>query len=228
MDIKDKVVVITGSTSGLGRALAEAFTKANARVVVSGRDDAHVQSVAAEIGAFGIVADVTSEDAVAQLAEKTGEKFGRIDFWINNAGVWMPHGPVEGLDMKKAHEVMEVNVFGVMYGSRAALTIMKKQGFGVIINILSSSGLAAKLDDAAYCASKFGATGFTKSLQLEVVGSPINVIGVYPTRMQTDLFDAQKPADITTYMLPSFVAGLIIENVLKEDPEKNLIIGRAI
>ena len=224
MNIKEKVVVITGSTKGLGRALAEAFIKAGARVVVSSRDEAETQSVAAAVGAFGIAADVTSEADVTRLAEKTVERFGQLDIWINNAGVWLPHGPVENLDMANVHTVFEVNVFGAMYGTRSALACMRKQGSGAIINIVSTSGLTAKAFDSGYCASKFAVTGFTKAVQKEIEGSAIKLIAVYPSRMQTDLFDAQKPDDIATYMQPGLVAQKIIENLLSDQPQADLII----
>ncbi len=227
MIVKGKVVVVTGSTKGLGKALAEAFIKEGATVVVSGKDEAEVASVATEVGATGILADVTNEQDINQLVSRTIEKFGRLDIWVNNAGIWIPHEPVEELDMKRVHQVMEVNVFGTMYGSRAALAQMKKQGTGIIVNILSTSGLAAKAQDSAYCASKYAATGFTKSLQLEIEGSSISLIGVYPARMQTDLFDEQKPADIGTYMTPASVAGKIVGNLLLDVPSGELVIRQA-
>ncbi len=226
MDLKNKIVVITGSTSGLGKALAEAFTRDGAKVVVSSRNEGEVNSVAGTLNAFGVVADVTKEEDVKKLVGETVRKFGHIDIWINNAGIWIPHGPIEDLDMTRVHQMMDVNLFGTMEGTKAVLPVMRKQNFGVIINILSTSALSGRAGSSAYCASKYGATGFTKSLQLEVQGSGVKAMAVYPGGMQTHLFDEKKPDDIDQYMQPSFVAGKIIENLKATEPQEELIIKR--
>lgn len=226
MDLKDKVVVVTGSTSGLGLELAKAFIKEGAQVVISGREQANSDTVAQELGAFACAADVTKEAEVKALASQIVAKFGRIDVWVNNAGVWFPHCPIEELEMEHARTMIEVNLYGTMHGSRAALIEMRKQNSGAIVNILSTSALTGRPGSAAYCASKFAASGFTKSLQMEVAASGIQAIGVYPGGMQTHLFDAKKPEDMAKYMDPAEVAQKILVNLKKDQPEAELIIKR--
>src|SRR3989344_3132570 len=116
MEIKDKVVVITGSSKGLCKSLAYAFTEKGAKVVVNARNKNELIEVASDIGALPVVADVTKEKEVLVLADAVIDKYGRIDIWINNAGIWMPHAPIEEMDWDRAHDLMEVNFFGTVYG----------------------------------------------------------------------------------------------------------------
>ena len=122
--------------------------------------------------------------------------------------------------------MMEINFFGVVYGSKVALVRMKKQKAGVIINILSTAALEGKPDLSAYAASKFAALGFTQSLRAEVKLSGINVISVYPGGMRTNFFDEQKPSDYEQYQDPAIVAKGIIDNLKKDRPEEELILRR--
>mgnify|MGYP001608494066 CR=1 FL=1 len=226
MKIQYKVVVITGSSKGLGKSLAYVFAKEGAKVVVNARSKDELMEAAKDIGAFPVVADVTKEREVLALADAVIDKYGRIDIWINNAGIWMPHGPLEEMDWRRVHELMEVNLFGTIYGSKAALVQMRKQGPGIIVNIISTSGLEGRPDSSGYCASKYAARGFTESLRAEAKNSNIKVIAVYPGGMKTHLFDQQKPDDVDKYMEPEFVADKIIQNILQANPEEELIIKR--
>jgi len=226
MELKNKVVVITGASRGLGKALAHAFAGAGSKLMVAARSEKDLQEFANNLNALVVATDVTNEAAVMSLADATVQKYGRIDIWINNAGVRTPHAPIEEMDMKRVHDIIEVNLFGTMYGSKAALIQMKKQGSGTIINILSTSALEGRKNSSGYVASKYAATGFTKSLRLEVEDTNIKVIAIYPGGMQTSFFDEQKPNDYDKYMLPSFVVEKIIQNLQHDNPEEELIIKR--
>ncbi len=227
MEIKDKIVVITGGSKGLGKVLAYAFRQAGSTVIISARKMAELEKAAAEIGAIPMVADVTKEPDLLSLATKVVESYGRIDIWINNAGIWMPPAPIETTNWKRAHDLIEVNLFGTVYGSKAALIPMRKQNAGVIVNILSTSALDGRSGSSAYGASKYAALGFTKSLRKEVADDKISVIAVYPGGMQTNLFDEKKPEDIGNYMPPYYVAEKIIANIERTVPEEELIIRRS-
>ena len=226
MDLKNKVVVITGSTQGLGKALASLLLKEQAKVIINSRLEKEVGEVSKEIGAIGCSGDVTKEDDMQKLADFAVEKFGKIDIWINNAGIWLPHKPIEETDWKRAHDLIEVNLFGTVYGSKVALAQMRKQGFGFIVNIISTSGLNGKMNETAYCSSKFAVSGFTRSLMKEVDQNKIKVIGVYPGGMQTNLFNEKKPENYSDFMEPNFVAEKIIQNLKLEKPEEEIIIKR--
>ncbi len=223
MDLKDKIVVITGGSKGLGQALALCFLKNDSKVVICSREG-KIENF--KSGIIGIKADVRKENELKALVKEVIKKFGKIDIWVNNAGIWLPHKPIEETDWERAHDLMEVNLFGMVYGSKTALTQMRKQNFGLIINIISTSGLDGKINETAYCASKFAATGFTKSLMKEVSGEKIKVLGVYPGGMQTNLFNESKPQNYIEFMDPNFVAGEIINNLQKKEPVEELIIKR--
>lgn len=225
MTLKDAIVVITGASCGLGKALAELFVKEGGRVVASSRPSPELDRVGATLGVSTFPADVTDEKQVQALGDFTLEKFGRIDVWVNNAGIWLPRTPIEDLDSKKVHELFEVNFFGTFYGSRVALLTMKKQGNGTILNVISSSALQGRPLSAGYCASKFAADGFTKSLRLETQPFNISVISVYPYGMKTELFGENKPTGFDTYMESEVVAERIIENVKLQTSQDELIIN---
>ena len=226
MDLKNKVIVITGSTKGLGRAIASGFINEQAKVIINSRSKEELEEVSKEIGATPFVGDVTKESDMQALADFTVKTFGEIDVWINNAGIWLPHKPIEETDWKRAHDLIEVNLFGTVYGSKVALAQMRKQESGVIINIISTSGLNGKVNETAYCASKFAVSGFTKSLAKEVDENKIKVIGIYPGGMQTNLFDEKRPENYNDFMNPNSVAEKIIQNLKLKKPEEELIISR--
>lgn len=223
MELKNKVVVITGGTKGLGKALALEFLKDGSKVVVCSKEGDFENL---KKGIVGIKVDVTKENEMQIFAEKVASDFGKIDVWVNNAGIWLPHKPIEETDWERAHDLIEVNLFGTVYGSKVALAQMRKQDFGLIVNIISTSGLNGKINETAYCASKFAVSGFTKSLMKEVDGLKIKVIGIYPGGMQTNLFDENKPKNYAEFMEPNFVAEKIVENLKLEKPEEELIITR--
>lgn len=225
MELKNKVVVVTGGTKGLGRAMANLFLQNEARVVVCSRNDDELKEIKNE-RILGINADVTKENDLKNLLDVVKEKFGQIDIWINNAGIWLPHLPIEETDWNRAHDLIEVNLFGTVYGSKTALVEMRKQGFGIIMNIISTSGLDGKINETAYCASKFAVRGFTDSLKKEVDGDKIKVLSVYPGGMKTNLFDERIPEKYNDFMNPNDVANTIIENLKKDKPEEELIIKR--
>ncbi len=137
--MKDKIIVITGGAKGLGRALAQAFVSKEAKVVVSDIDEAALTTLAQELPITTVVADVTQEQDVMALSKKVLEMFGRYDVWINNAGLWIPPMPLENMDLEKVKKMFEVNVFGTIHGMRIALTEMKKQNHGTIVNIISTT-----------------------------------------------------------------------------------------
>lgn len=224
MELKDKVVVITGGTRGLGKSLSLCFLKNGSKVVVCSRKEDKLKNL--ENGILGMKADVIKENELENVVKFVKEKFGKLDIWVNNAGIWLPHLPIEKTDWGKAHNLIEVNLFGMVYGSKVALTQMRKQGFGSIVNIISTSALEGKINETAYCSSKFAAMGFTKSLMKEVDGKNIKVLAVYPGGMRTNLFDEDRPEKYNEFMDPSSVADKIVENLKKNVPEDELIIRR--
>lgn len=224
MKLRDAVIVITGSTSGLGKALAELFVREGAKVVINGRKLGETNRVARELDATGFVADVTEKRHVQALARFAVERFGRIDIWINNAGIWFPHAPLEGQDSGRVHAMMEVNFFGTLYGCKVASAQMRKQKGGTIVNILSTSALKFRPNSIGYGASKSAAMSLTKALQNDPALKDIRVFGVYPGGMQTHLFDERVPEAYSGYMDPGQVAQHIVAHLKKAEPEAELMI----
>lgn len=223
MELKNKTVIITGGTKGLGRAMAVAFKNEGANVVVCARDEDGFENLAKD-GIVAIKADVTKENELQNLLSVTKEKFGQVDIWINNAGVWLAHSFAEDFDMDKVRKMFEVNVMGAINGSRVALREMKKSERGTIVNIISDSALVGKSMSSTYSASKWAVNGFTKSIREE--NKNISIISIYPGPIKTDIFGENKPEKFETFMEPDYVASVIIENLKKEKPEEELIIQR--
>ena len=221
-----KLEVITGSTGGLGKALAEEFIKEQAKVVINGHSVKKLREVSEEIGAVFCAGDVTKETDMQKLANFVVRKFGKIDIWINNAGANMPHSTIEKIDAKLAHKVMEVNFFGTFYGSRSAMKHMKKQKYGTIVNIISIRSLVPSPISVAYSSSKWAVRGLTEALRMILKPDHISVLAVHPTGMKTNLFGKVKPTGYKNYMEPSFAARKIIQNLKLQKPREEIILKK--
>lgn len=187
--LENTVVVITGASSGIGRAVAEEFARRGARLVIASRDAAALQQVAKgcrRLGAEVLVVptDITKPNQVAELAQKA-LSFGRIDVWFSNVGV----GAVGKFDEtpQEAHEqVIRTNLIGHINDAHAVIPIFKRQKRGIFINMISLGGFASAPFAAAYSASKFGLKGFTEALRAELTAyRNIHVCDVYPTFLDT-------------------------------------------
>ena len=188
--LQSRTVVITGASSGIGRAAARAFAERGANLVLAARRPRALHLVANECQRLGVSAivvptDVTDAAAMAKVASLAIETFGAIDVWINNAGVGL-FGPFVGADMKTHRRVVETNLFGTMNGAAAVLPHFLSQRRGVLITNVSIGGLAPVPFASAYTASKFGMRGFLASLRQELVQYPrIRVCGVFPATIDT-------------------------------------------
>jgi len=226
MTLQDKVIVITGASQGLGKVLAKAFKQENAQVVISSHDKENLERTAQELSVEHFLADVTSFDNVKKLGEYVVEKYGKIDFWINNAGIQIAPSFMEDIDIKKLHNLFEINFFGYFYGCQIALSQMKKQKSGVIININSTAGLDGKPEISAYASSKFAIKGLTESIRREVKDLDIKILGVFPGGMQTDIYKEKYPDDLKDYMEVDTVVEKVISNLKSDSPEMDFVIKR--
>ncbi|MEI6083388.1 MAG: SDR family oxidoreductase [Verrucomicrobiota bacterium] len=200
--MKDKVVIITGASSGIGKETALAFARAGARVVIAARHEEPLrQLAAAHPGLFPVAADVTSDADVARLIATTVEKFGRIDILINNAGLGM-RAHVEKTKPDDARQVMEINFFGALRCLQAALPVMRRQGAGQIVNISSVLGVIATPRNSIYCASKFALRALSDALRLEVKAAGVEIITILPGYTDTPFFDHLVRYDGSARMSP--------------------------
>ena len=171
--------------------------------------------------------NVTDQEQVQNLARAAIEEFGKINLWINNAGIWMPYGPAEETDFNRAHELMEVNFFGTAYGTVEAIKHMRPRREGTILNVLSVRSLKGKAGGSAYSASKFAAEGLTQAVRDELKDSGVKIVGVYPYRIKTHLHDEQRHADYENSMEPKDVAQIVIDNLAQDTPAEHLEIWNA-
>jgi uncharacterized protein len=193
MDIKGKVVVVTGASSGIGEATARQFGREGANVVLAARRVDRLESLAQEINAMStgaetlvVQADLSKLEDIQSLINQTLSKFGRIDVLVNNAGFgrldWL-----ENLDPKKDIESQfDVNVLGVVQTTRQALPVMIKQRSGHIINMCSMAGLVATPTYTIYAACKHAVHGFSEALRREVKPWGIDVSMIYPGGVKTE------------------------------------------
>jgi short-subunit dehydrogenase len=235
-NLKDAVVVITGASSGIGRATAIEFASKGAHVVLAARREDALRDVAAECEALGVRAlavptDVTDEVAVEALAARASEEFGRVDVWVNNAGVAM-YGLFEDTPAESSRRVVEINLLGVIHGSHAALGLMRERGSGVIINMSSGFGRFAAAYQATYVATKFGVRGFSEALRLDLKGTDIQVCTVFPTSIDTPVY--RYAANYTGHELrplgrllePEKVARTVVD--LARNPRREVAVGQSV
>src|SRR5262245_55570507 len=167
MDLANQVCIVTGATTGIGRAIAETLLARNAKVAICARTESAVKSTVAELGGkdrtlVGLTADVSSELDVNRLRDFVHDKLGPADVLVNNAGIGH-YAPVEKLPIKQFDEIMAVNVRGIFLMVRAFLPDMRQKKSGHIVNIASLAGKNGVADGAAYSASKHAVLGFSKS-----------------------------------------------------------------
>lgn len=196
--IKDKVVVITGASSGLGEATARALAKGGAKLVLGARRIERLQALAREL-ALGdeaaVKADVTRYEQVTRLVEHAVRMHGRIDVILNNAGV-MPHSPLERLKVEDWDRMIDVNLKGVLYGVAAVLPHMKAQKSGHIINVSSVAGHKVRPGSAVYAATKTAVRVISEGLRMEVKPYNIRTTIISPGAIATELPNSVTEADI--------------------------------
>ena len=177
-----KNIIITGGSDGLGKTLAETLSKEN-RVLILATNEAKLRAVADANNCDYGVCDVADYDAVKTVVDD----FGKVDVLINCAGLWIQE-ELETNDVERIEAVVKVNLLGVINCSKAVIPSMKQNHDGLIININSQAGINHKAERVVYNATKWGVTGFTKSLQDELAKYGIRVTDVMPGMMKTDMF----------------------------------------
>jgi short-subunit dehydrogenase len=187
----DKIVIITGASSGIGRDTAVRFAKEGARVVLAARSREGLEETARMLDgkeALVVPTDVTKRDEVDRLIGGTIERYNRVDVLVNNAGVGY-FGPVVTMPHHEIDRVMGVNFFGLVNCTQAVLPPMIERCQGQIINVSSVVGKRAFSNIAVYSASKFAVNGFTEALRVEVARYGIEVILICPTSTDTPFFE---------------------------------------
>jgi NADP-dependent 3-hydroxy acid dehydrogenase YdfG len=239
-NIKGKVVVITGASSGLGEATARLLSAQGATVVLGARRVERLQKLADELTASGgnalaLSTDVTHRDQVKKLVDSAVQKFGRIDVMINNAGL-MQQSPLELLKIDEWDRMIDINIKGVLYGIAAALPHMKRQKAGHIINVSSVAGHKVTPLGAVYCATKHAVRALSEGLRTEVKPYNIRTTVISPGAVATELPNSITDPEVAANMrkfyeafaIPadSFARAVVFAMSQPEDVDINEILFR--
>ena len=193
MDFKNKTVLITGASSGIGRQTAIEFAKLGANIVLVARRKDRLDKVADELKKFHISTlvcqcDVSKKDQVKEMSKTVSEKFISVDILVNNAGFAI-YGPVSDLAIHEIESQMQTNYFGMVYCIKNFLPLMLEKRSGHIVNVASVAASLALPGIASYCASKFAMLGFSEGLKHELKDTGIGITVVSPIMVRTDFFD---------------------------------------
>jgi short-subunit dehydrogenase len=234
----EKTVVITGASSGIGRVIARHLAAKGMNLILASRSKEELQIVAdecRELSAEVVVqeTDVTDPEDVQRLASAAETAFGGFDVWINNAGI-TEIGRFMDIDRDEFRRVVDTNLFGVVNGSRAALSVFLDQGKGNLINISSILGAVPDPYESAYVASKFAVRGFTAALRQEMHAdghAGIHVCTVLPATMNTPIYKnaANKSGRVAASIPPVYPAEMVAEAVerLIRSPRPEFVVGGA-
>jgi NAD(P)-dependent dehydrogenase (short-subunit alcohol dehydrogenase family) len=221
MEFKGKSAVVTGSTKGIGRAVAESLVREGVNVCVSARDMDEIKRAVDDLSDLGdaqvtgAVCDVRDYESVRALFAHAVAELGGVDVLVNNAGVGL-FGRVEEMSPEDFRAVLETNLFGVFYCCREAIPLMKARGGGYIINVSSLAGANPHPEMAAYNASKFGLNGFSEALMQEVRQDGIKVSYVMPGSVNT-AFGGDAPDESKSWQLqPADIARVVLD-LLRHD-----------
>ncbi|MDN4600859.1 SDR family oxidoreductase [Paenibacillus sp. F6_3S_P_1C] len=202
-NVKGKVVVITGASSGIGEATARVLAEQGAHVVIGARREDRLKALASSIRSEGgsveyHTLEVTQLEEMQTIVELALTRFGRLDVIINNAGV-MPLSPLEALKVDEWNRMIDVNIRGVLHGIAAGLPVMRKQGSGQFINIASIGAYAVTPTASVYCATKYAVRAISEGLRLEV-GGDIRVTLVSPGVTESELAESISDDEAREFM----------------------------
>lgn len=217
-NLKDKVALITGATKGIGYGVAEALLKQGVKVAITSRSQESADEAAKKLGSgvLGIAADVKDFKSQQEAVAKTIEKFGAVDFLIANAGVGH-FASIEELSVEEWHDTIDTNLTGVFFSVKAALEAIKKAK-GYIITISSLAGTNFFENGSAYNASKFGLTGFTQSMMLDLRKQDVKVSTIMPGSVATHFAEHTPDKEKDAWKIQPEDIGKLVVDLLNMHP----------
>lgn len=242
-DFTDKVAIVTGAASGIGRALSCQLAQRGCILVLADKDIAGLTSTLAKVAEYGHACsihelDVSDASQFEQLAHEVQERYGQADLLFNNAGVSLVDS-VSAQSLSDFHWLMNINFWGVVHGVKAFLPLLKQSPEAHIVNVSSLFGLLSLPLQSAYNASKFAVRGYTESLKMEMAGSNISVSCVHPGGISTDITKnakvGEKALDVPKSQLiddfakqakttPEEAAKMILAGVMKQ--QRRILVGK--
>lgn len=230
--LNGKVALVTGSTSGIGLAVARRLAAQGAGVVLNGFGDAvEIETLRAALAAeFGVSvrysgADMSQPEQISAMVVEAEREFGSVDILVNNAGI-QHVAPVDEFPLAKWEQIVAINLSSNFYTIRAALPGMKARGYGRIVNIASAHGLVASPFKSAYVAAKHGVLGLTKTVALEVAETPITCNAICPGYVKTPLVEGQIRDQAKAHGMSE--ERVVREVILASQPNKRFVASDAI
>ena len=219
MDFKNKVILITGASSGIGKETAVEFAKLGANIILVARRKDKLEQTANELKKFDVTTllcqcDVSKKDQVEEMANMVIEKFGKLDILVNNAGFAI-YGSVSDLSIDEIESQMETNYFGMVYCVKNFLPTMLNEKSGHIVNVASVAASFGLPGIASYCASKFAMLGFSEGLKHELKDTGVGITVVSPIMVRTDFFDHPSFEKMPKYSPTSLSSTTVAKTILR-------------
>jgi NAD(P)-dependent dehydrogenase (short-subunit alcohol dehydrogenase family) len=210
--LQGKVVAITGGARGIGKATAKALARQRAKIALGDLDKPLAEQTAAELDteAVGLALDVTNRDSFTRFLDQVAERLGPLDVLINNAGI-MPLGPFADEDDATARRMIDINVHGVIFGTKLAIPGMRQRSSGHIVNIASQAGKAGIPGGATYCATKHAVVGLSEAVRAELRDTGVEVSVVMPAVVDTELGSGLHETRAVKKLAPEEVADAIVK-----------------
>jgi short-subunit dehydrogenase len=226
MSVKDKIVVITGASSGIGKSTAIEFASKGAKLTLVSRRREKLEELQQFLSKFNTEilvcpCDVSNKDQVKKMADQVMEKFGKIDILVNNAGFAI-YGTVSDLSIEEIESQMQTNYLGMIYCTKNFLPILQKQNSGHIVNVASVAASFGLPGIASYCASKYAMLGFSEGLKHELKGTKIGVTVVSPIMVRTNFFDHESFGKMPKYSQTSLDPKTVAKAILSASESSRL------
>ena len=226
VDFKNKVVLITGASSGIGKQTAIEFAKLGSNIILVARRKNKLEQVENELKQFNVKTlvcscDVSKKDQVEKMSKIVLEKFNSIDILVNNAGFAI-YGSVYDLSVNDIESQMETNYFGMVYCTKNFLPLMLEKKSGHIVNVASVAASFGLPGIASYCASKFAMLGFSEGLKHELNGTGVGITVVSPIMVKTDFFDHPSFEKMPKYSPTSLSAKTVAKAIVKASSSSRL------
>lgn len=217
MELKNKRIIVTGGSDGIGRHISLKLAAEGAQLAIMGRNADRLKQVEAECkaagasAATGIVCDLQNPEDITAWVTKVTERFGGLDILINNAGIWHKTGPLDTIPSDMLDATVQTNLTGLMQISRAALPALRNNEEGILLNVVSKSGVVAQAGQSVYTATKYGVRGFTEVLKQDEEKTGVRVGGIYQSGTNTEMF-AKAGEDVPNHIFtePDDLADVVV------------------